>query len=159
MRTLYELNHHLDELWEQQGSIDPETFQDTWDALEGERHIKIGNYCDLYKSWLSLSSSIKEEIKILSDRAKLLESKAEGLKEFLKLQLATREEFENERHRLCWRKSTGLVIDDEQLVPPQYIKVKTSVDKRAITEDLKLLKEGESFTFAHLEKRLNLQIK
>ena len=159
MRTLYELNHHLDALWEQVEELDPEAFKDTWDALEGERHMKIGSYCDLYKSWLSLSSSIKGEIKSLSARAKRLEDKAEALKEFLKMQLASREEYESERHRLAWRESTVCVVDDESEVPPEYLKIKTSVDKSAIKEDLKLLKEGESFTFAHLEKRLNLQIK
>lgn len=162
MTTLYKLNSEMHELFQmaEAEEVDAETFTATWESLALERDEKISSYCDLYKSWCALADAIKHEAKTLNARAAACERRAEGLKNFLRRQIADREEFQNARHKFVWRSSKAVVVDDETQVPGEYlIPQPPKIDRKAIGEDLKLLQEGESFGFAYMEERLNFTIK
>lgn len=61
-------------------------------------------------------------------------------------------------HRISSRRSEGLVIDEEALIPPSFILTKTteSVDKAAIKA---AIKAGQQVPGAHVEERRNWAIK
>ena len=102
------------------------------------------------------AEAIKAEERSLRDRRSQLERRAERTKAML-ADYADGEKISTGRASLTWRKSTAVVIDDEDKIPAEFRTqiVTESIDKRAIKEAL-----GEdNVPGARLEVRSNPQVK
>ena len=86
--------------------------------------------------------------------------KADRLKEWLSdsLQAMDIKKMDTSTNKISFRKSESVSVDDETLIPTDYIKVKEtkSVDKTAVK---KAIKAGEVIPGAHIEVKQNIQIK
>lgn len=163
---LYEINDRIYELLNQE-IIDPETGEildvngfDQLKELELARDVKIENTGLFIKNLDADIAALKEEEKRLAERRKAKENKANYTKQFLSDFLKNEEvsKFETARCKLSFRKSESVAIDDESLIPDEYIKTETI--KNPMKNDIKTaLKAGKEVPGAGLVVNMNLQVK
>ena len=125
-------------------SLDAQTISDTLESIEGDINDKGINILKLTQAWDSDVAAIDEEIKRLTTRKKAIKNRSEQLRDYLKynMQASGITKIECPLFTASLRKARDVVrIDDESLIPDDYVNVKTSVtpNKSAI---LKALKEG-----------------
>lgn len=146
------------------GEIPPEAIADTLEALDMEADAKIDGICSLAKYYAAFADDIRAEVKILQDRLKSYQNRAERLLEYLSrcLDAMKREGFENARHKISFRKSEGVVISNEaELIKwakdtcPEIIKTKEEISVSMVRE----LMTGREFPFVRIEERKNIQLK
>ena len=148
------------------GSVDEETGEvivdmEALDALMVEREKKIENVALYIKNCEALAKSIREEEKVLADRRRSAERKAERLMAYLDGALAG-EKFSTPRVACTYRASSVVEVDDEFLEwaykkRPDLIRMKPpEADKAAIK---KLLKGGEEIPHTTLVEKQSLSIK
>jgi len=109
----------------------------------------------------NMSASIDmldNEIKRLQKRKKRLQKSLDTLKERLADAMLERgiEKLENDLFTISFRKSERLIIEDERLIPEDYLVTKVSPDKRKIKN---ALKDNDVIFGARIEERQNIQIK
>jgi len=145
------------------GLIDDDAIADTFEAIEGEFEDKADNIACLLKTWKAEAEAIKAEIKVLDERVKQKEKRAENLKNYLSdtMQQLGKAKVETARNVLSFRKSTSLYIPDEETFINKYpdlikVEVKKSIPKKDITD---LIKAGNELEGAELITKENLQIK
>lgn len=92
------------------------------------------------------------------ESAKYHDNKAEGLKRLIDslMQASDLTNIETTEGKVSYRKSSPLVIDDEALIPAEYLTVKevSFLDKMKIKKDLKT----KEVCGVHLEEKHNIQI-
>lgn len=98
------------------------------------------------------------EIKRLMAYKKTCENVSKRMKERLSMAMT---EFNTENllagtFRFSFRKSSGVVIDDESLIPEQFFKVERTISKKEIAD---ALKNGGAIAGARLEQRQTLQMR
>lgn len=127
------------------------------EALNIERDEKIEGIALFIKELDAESSALKEEEKKLKARREAKENKAKWLKSYL-LGNLNGQKFETSRVAISYRKSTQVVIQNEEAVPSEFLKTKTSVevDKTALK---KVLATGFEIEGCSLEEKQNIQIK
>ena len=158
MANLYELTRAIEEF---DLEIDEETGEvtnlDELDALELERDTKVENIALWVKNLTAEAAAIKAEVQNLTKRQKAAENKAERLKDYLMGNLAG-EKFKTPKVAISYRTSEAVEITDEDLIPEEFLVIKTEYkpDKKAIKDELKAGGEVEG---AELVKRTSLQIK
>lgn len=158
MANLYELTRAIEEF---DLEIDEETGEvtnlDELDALELERDTKVENIALWVKNLTAEAAAIKAEVQNLTKRQKAAENKAERLKDYLMGNLAG-EKFKTPKVAISYRTSEAVEITDEDLIPDEFLTIKTEYkpDKKAIKDELKAGGEVEG---AELVKRTSLQIK
>jgi hypothetical protein len=126
--------------------------------------VQIENKVDAivkYRQNLTLgASAIDQEIQRLTKMKQAAEKRAESLKSYISSAMLTHniEKIDTGLFKLSFLKSESVEIINEQEIPAEFIKVKTttSVDK---VEIKKLLKKGIEVNGASLRKSNNLQIK
>lgn len=156
--NLYELNRAIAEF---DLEIDEETGEvtnlDELDHITLERDEKIENIALWVKDLLAEADAIKAEEQALAKRRKQAENKAERLKDYLMGNLAG-EKFKTPKVAISYRTSEAVEITDEDLIPDEFLAIKTEYkpDKKAIKDELKAGGEVEG---AELVKRTSLQIK
>ena len=156
--NLYELNRAIADF---DLEIDEETGEVLnlagLDALELERDEKIENIALWVKNLTAEAAAIKAEVQNLTKRQKAAENKAERLKDYLMDNLAG-EKFKTPKVAISYRTSEAVEITDEDLIPEEFLAIKTEYkpDKKAIKDELKAGGEVEG---AELVKRTSLQIK
>ena len=111
--TLYEINQAiLNAIAE---GLDPETGEITnteaLDALEMARDEKIENIACYIKDLTADAKAIREEEKVLAERRRAMENKAERLTGYLSVVLQG-EKFSTARCQIGWRKSSKVIVDD-----------------------------------------------
>lgn len=163
---LYEINDRIYELLNQE-VIDPETGEildvngfDQLKELELAREVKIENTGLFIKNLDADIAALKEEEKRLAERRKAKENKANYTKRFLSDFLKNEEvsKFETARCKLSFRKSESVTIEDETLIPDEFIKTETI--KNPMKNDIKkALKAGKEVPGAGLIENMNLQVK
>ncbi len=162
MRNLYELTNNFMELQQliEDGEFDAETLADTLEALEGEIEVKAENYGLIMVNLQTLIDGCDREAKRLLDRKKSIQNGIEGLKNNLSNSMLAMDKtkFKTEHFNFSFRKSESVIVDDQSLIPDDYIKVKTTetADKTALK---KAIKNGCEITGAHIVSKQNLQIK
>lgn len=127
------------------------------DRYEGERNDKIEGVCLYIKSLEAEADAIKKEENLLKQRREKKEKKAEWLKEYIAFALAGNK-FETSKCAVTFRKTEKVIIDNLELIPRQYCKVKTTVDadKNALKKDIKA---GIEFSGCHIEIGNSMTIK
>lgn len=162
--NLYEINDAYEKALSN-FTVDDETGEIIFDdeeikKLEGAFEEKVDNIACYIKSLNALNDSIKAEKQALDERLKTNDKKVESLKKFLVMSLEMRDmkKFETARNKLSFRKSTSVVINEDAVLPNQFVKkvVTEKIDKKAIGE---ALKNGEVVEGCYLKESNNLQIK
>lgn len=161
--TLYEINDRMKRLLDAGDgmAVDAETgevFDEAAiEALDMARHDKIDNIIRFWKNIGAEADALEAEAKKLSARAKALRNKEDWLEGYLTRHMAPGEKFDSTAGAVRWRKSQAVSIDVplEQL-PQEYIKVSFAPKTADIRKELTA---GRDVPGAHLETRMNIQIK
>lgn len=116
---------------------------------------KVENIALWIKNLLADAAAIKTEKEALEEREKACRNKAESLKSYLASALDG-SKFTTPRVAISWRKSETVEIDDVTVIPSEYWKVKTDLDKLGIK---KALKAGAQVSGARIVSNNNIHIK
>lgn len=156
MSRLYELTGEYLELLDMLqncDAIEEEVLKDTLEGIEGEIEVKADNYAKIIKELTLDAKKYEEEKKRLEINQRVLENRAERLKEHLyNSMLATgKTKFKTDLFSFGIQKNGGLqplaIIPDVE-IPDQYLKKEP--DNTKIRE---ALKKGEELPFAKLGER------
>lgn len=160
--TIYEIDQEI------LSCMDAETGEvidiDRLAELSMARDQKLEGVALWIKNLDSEAKAILEEEKILAERRRVKEAKAERLKDFLASQLDG-QTMETSKVRLSWRASKKAVVDDQDMLLASIERmgldscITYQAPKVNLTEVGKLLKGGEEIPGVHMEERNNLQIK
>ena len=127
------------------------------DALKLSRDEKVDSIGCIMRQLDLEAEAIKGEETRLADMRKLREARWESLHAYLSMCLLPLDKPLNTEHfRFSARKSTAVVIDNEDAVPAPYMRIVSSPDKALIAIDLK---SGATIPGASLVERTNLQVK
>lgn len=138
-----------------------EALRDTLQAIEGEFEAKALKIVEVINSTGIDIAAIDAEIERLQARKKVIENREKSIREYLRENMESCEIKKISCPLFSITLAAGrdvVVIDDEDQIPEEYMRVKTSVsvDKSAL---LKALKDGEVLG-AHLAKsKTSLRIK
>lgn len=142
--------------------LDAQTVADTLEGLAGEFESKAESVAHVIRNLESMADAIKAYEAQQAERRKTFEARAERLREYLAncMQGIGREKLETPSVSLSFRKSSAVVVDDQSLIPPAFMRqpepLPPSPDKKALGD---ALKAGQEVPGARLEHRKNLQIK
>ena len=144
-------------LYEAEGELSPELEQ----ALainEQNLTLKAEDYISSMAQFEAMEKTADLEIKRLQAIAKRSKNARERMKNALgfAMQNFGLDKLEVGTHRLSFRKSEGVEITDENLIPDRFRIVEVKINKASIKEELKA---GNIITGATLETRKNLQIR
>lgn len=105
--------------------------------LQMEREQKCENVACWIIDLAAESKAIKEQEAVLKARREACDAKADSLKRYL-LDALGGEKLKTGRVSVSYRKSTSTEIDDVDVVPEEFMRVKTTIepDKTAIKEAL-----------------------
>lgn len=156
--TLYEINQAISGCL----TIDTETGEAMFDEerfaeLEMLRQDKLENIACWIKNLNADAEALQKEILSLKKRKEDAERTAERLTELLKNEL-NGERFSTPKVAVSWRRSSQVVADNIEIVPPAFLRIKTitEIDKVAVKD---ATKRGESIPGVHIEETLNMNIK
>lgn len=142
--------------------LDAETVADTLESLSGELEVKAQNVGFMIRNIEATVAAVKEFTKAQADRAKALENRADGLRDYLQrcMESTGIEKIEGPGIVLSFRKSSAVVINEPGLVPAEFMRQAEAPppapDKKAIAD---AIKAGIEVAGAHIEHRRSLQIK
>lgn len=160
--TLYDINEKMLSL------VDPETGElmdyEAFTTLALEREEKLENTCKWIKELTAEAEAIKAEIKVLQDRQRAKEHRADSLRSYLAL-ILNGETFECPAARVSYRSSTALKVDDLDAAAA-WLEQNGQVDlvthpapKLDANEVKKLLKGGTEIPGVSLETRRNISVR
>ena len=132
--------------------IDEQTFDDTMSALEGELQEKCKSVAAFFQNIQSDVDAMKQAEKRIADRRKVLEAKANKLRDYLRdnMEFSGITKIECPEFRITLKKPLDVVVvEDIEALPEEYVKVKKEADKTAIK---KALKDGAEINGAKLGK-------
>lgn len=145
------------------GDIPEEAIGDTLDGIVGEFDQKADNIACAIKGYMAEAEAIKKEEGALRERRDSKMRKVDQMKHYLseQMQKMGKKKLETERNLLSFRKSTALIIENEEDFKQRHgdlckREVVVSIPKKEITDRLKA---GEEISGAVLQERQNLQIK
>ena len=98
------------------GEIPEEAIGDTLDGIVGEFDQKADNIACAIKGYVAEADALKKEEGALRDRRDSKMRKADQMKHYLseQMQKMGKKKLETERNLLSFRRSTALVIEDEE---------------------------------------------
>ena len=141
-----EFNEETGEIYDEQAIME----------LQIAREDKLEGIACLIKEAKAMAEAIKAEKAKLYERQKAEEAKVESLKRLLTKCMDDGEKFKTARAAISWRKSQSVEVQDEALIPEEYLKVVTEPNKTAI----KLAFErGEEVPGVTIVEKSNIQIK
>lgn len=156
---IYEIDKAIENM------IDQETGEiadfDAFMELQMERNDKIENMACWYLDLCGDAQKIREQEKVLSERRKVLEHRADSLKNYLD-RLCGGEKFTTPKVSLTYRKSKQVEVTEEFI---NFAKVNCAnllrykepePDKKAIGD---LLKNGETLPGAEIIEKISISIK
>ena len=166
-RRLYEIAEDLERFADalENEEIPEEAIADTLESLEMEARDKIGGILSLYKDYFAEAKKIKEEVDNLVKRQKAYTRKAERLLEYIGVCLGRMgaDGFENERHRLTYRKSEAVELTNEKAffdwARENYPGAIITTEKAALSEIKEAIQDGVNVPGAQIVTRLNPQVK
>jgi hypothetical protein len=158
--NLFEINQQIRDILNQvddDGNLPDSAFEEL-DKLNMALEIKHEAYGCLIKEYSATSKMLKAEADHLTGRQKAYDSRAARLRQRLADSMLAngKARLETSKVLVWFKSSTGTVIDDESILPQQYLKTKTEPDISAIKESLTA---GVMVPGARIEIRQNLQIK
>jgi hypothetical protein len=140
-------------LVENNDEFTPEMIADTLEGCESALTDKFDAIMALIKNAESMASACDKESKRLEERKKMFNKKSGDLKKYIIdcLNAANVKTLKSDFHTFTRRKgSPSLIIDNESLIPPDFINtsIVTTPDKKAIKE---ALEKGVKIKGAHIE--------
>lgn len=124
--------------------------------LQIAREEKLEGIACLIKEAKAMGDALKAEKESLYKRQKAEERKVESLKHLLTVCMEDGEKFKSARAQISWRASKSVEVQDEALIPEEYLKVVTEPNKTAI----KLaIERGEEVPGAAIVQKNNVVIK
>lgn len=139
--------------------FDPETGEildeSALEQLQMDRDVKIENIILAVKNIMAENKAIRDEEMALAKRRKTGENRAEWLKRYLMASLDG-EKFSTPKCAASFRKSKGVKVLDENVLPADFLRVKTEPNTAAIKD---AIKSGVDVPGAVLEDRMNIIIK
>ena len=165
MATLYEIDNALRDVIERGFSVDPDTGEVLFDsgdlgALQDALGAKLEGCALWMKEQKALAAAIREEERALAARRKAIEGRLEQMDAYVTGALRSFDgmRYETPRAALGVRRSARAVVDVPEALPDGFVEavVTRKVDKAKIK---RALAAGKEVPGAHLETRLNLQLK
>lgn len=151
-RTLWQLSDAWIELEAMLDEDDDEAVRNTIELIEGSLQDKVDSICRLIASWTAAEESFNEEIKRLQARKKAFGNRKKRLKDYLKynLQRLNKPSLETDFYTVRVQQGReSIVIDNIEMIPEKYIKVKKEADKTALKADME---EGREYAGFHVER-------
>ena len=156
--SLYQLSDAINKI--EKFLEDPVELAEYLDSLQMQFNDKVDNVIRYRRSLELTQDAIESEIDRLTALKKYYATRSENLKNYVAYSMdkAGQDKIETSVVKLSFRKSDSLVVDNESLVPSEYIIIKqvTQVDKNAIKKDIK---DGKEVQGVHIEHIKNLQIR
>jgi len=157
---LYEINQAIRDILSQVND-DGELPEDAYIELEAMNEaleVKYEAIACLIKELNVTAKALKDEEFTLRERRRRHENHAERLKGYLADNMLASgvERLETAKTAITFRKSEGVVIDNESIVPGNYYKYRPEISVSTIKDDLKA---GIIVPGVHIEERKNIQIK
>lgn len=138
MATLYELNGALLQL---QRMIEDgaEGLDDTLESIELAVGEKLEGYAMVIKNIESDIEGLKAEEKRLAERRKTMENSVTRMKQSMADALLTVEgnRLKTDKFTFSFRKSTSVQIEDENLIPAEFVKVTKTISRSELAKRLK----------------------
>ena len=165
MATLYELTEEYRQLldWMEDPEMDPQTIQDTLEALGGEIEEKADGYAKVIRQLEADAAALKAEAKRMINKQKTAEENIERLKKSLQrtMEITGREKIDTGLFKVWLQKTPESVVMDEQYIeniPERFLRMRDpEINKQAIKE---ALIAGEDLDgIAHLESQRKLRFK
>lgn len=162
--NLYEITDLIDSILSraidaETGEVLDEALDLELDALEADRDRRALHIAAAIVDYDAEAEKIAERARALGKWVGELHAKAERLRRYLGENLPQGHKVQDDRVRIGWRTSTGVVLDkcvDE--LPEQYVRVKREAKLSELSAALKL-HDPEAEKWAHLETRMNVQVK
>ncbi|MBO6015346.1 MAG: siphovirus Gp157 family protein [Oscillospiraceae bacterium] len=160
--TLYELTGQYLELLTlaEDPDADEQAVSDTLEGLEGEIEEKADGYAKVIKTMQAEADAIKTEAARLQERARLLESRSDYLKNRLKyaMELTGKAKIKTTLFSFGIQKNPPSVVLETDNIPEQFlIPQPPKVDKTAIKQ---AITDGHDLSgIAHLEQGTSLRIR
>lgn len=163
--TIYELAAQYEDFARlvEDGDIPDEAIADTFALLDAEFDDKADALACIIKELGAEAEAIKVQETALKERRQRKESRAEYLRGLLSesMKRLNKAKIETSRNVISFRKSTALVIADEEDFKARHrdlcqVEEVVKIPKKDITDRLKA---GEEISGAALETRQNLQIR
>ena len=163
--TIYELAGQYEDFARmvEDGDIPDEAIADTFALLDAEFDDKADALACIIKELAAEAEAIKAQEIALKERRQRKESRGEYLRGLLgeSMKRLDKAKIETSRNVISFRKSTALVIADEDDFKAQHrdlcqVEEVVKIPKKDITDRLKA---GEEISGATLETRQNLQIR
>lgn len=150
--NLFEINEQY-RVVEEMTDLDPQTLQDTLDAIADAREVKLDNIAYLIEKNKMQADFLKDKIKELQEAKKILKNKQKSLKEYMTSALdeAGIKELQTSNHILKTRNcKKSVIVDRLEDLPDEYKKTETVVkaDSNAL---YRALMNGEDIKGAHLK--------
>lgn len=157
---IYEINEHIEDIL--YNYLDEETGEisvfasEMLTKLEVEKKDKCLNIAKYIKNLDFEAKALKVTESNIKQRRIRNEKKVEYLKKYLS-NVSNNERYSDTEIEVSWRKSKVVIVDDIDLLPPEFVTTKTEkkADKIALKEALKTGK----ISGVDLEERTNIQIK
>jgi len=138
MATLYQLTDDLQII---QNMIEEgaEGLEDTLESIELALEDKLEGYAMVIKNVESDVEGLKAEIKRLSERKTTLENGIKRMKENMQfaLEISGNKSVKTPRFTIGLRKSTAVQIEDEEVIPEEFVKVTKTISRSELAERLK----------------------
>ena len=127
------------------------------DALESDRDKSVLHVAAAIVDYRAEAAKIKERAKVLAEWARVEEAKADRLERYIAANIPEGHKCSDEMVRISWRRSEPLALDvDVRQLPLRWVRMEpaTSEIKAALRAG-----DAEAAKVAHLETRMNLQVK
>ena len=152
MASLYDLQMEILECVDENGELlDIEKFEQLNMAIEK----KIEGLCLWVKNLDAEAAAINEEVKTLKDRQAKKQNKAASIRKYIQ-DFLKGSKFETPRVAISYRKSESLKILDNAVIPMEYLKVKTEVNR---TDLKQAVKDGLKVEGVYLQENTNMSIR
>ncbi|MGX8834331.1 siphovirus Gp157 family protein [Amedibacillus sp. YH-ame6] len=162
MRSLYEIDKEYLELFNR---FDPETGEvlftdEELDSIKQEFETKADNIACLIKDKKSLIDARKAEMKTLKERNDLEEKQVDRLCNYLvrSMLMRNKKKLETARNLISTRNSKSVFIENESLIPKEYLKKK--IEKFPMKKEIgEALKNGLNVAGCKLQENTSLIVK
>ena len=162
--NLYDVTNLIESILEraidiETGEIIDEHLDLELDALEADRDRRALHIAAAIVDYTAEAEKIAERARALGKWSSELRAKAERLRRYLGENLPQGHKVADDRVRIGWRTSTGVVLDkcvDE--LPEEYVRVKREAKLSELSAALKRGDE-EALKCAHFESRSHVQVK
>ena len=143
------------------GEITEEATADTLDALKHELQTKGSGIVSVLRNFDATAEAIKVEIDRLKALKERHEKASERLKEYVKtcMVYADIDKIDCGIGKLSLRDSEATIIDDPEKIPAKFLTIIPESYKPNLTAIKAAIKSGEDVPGAHIEERVNLQVR